>query len=64
MAALFFVDDAIVCGTNSRTLEDFVTYRKKKFELRTLPAGRFLGLTIKRDKIKRILSLSQLDFGS
>jgi hypothetical protein len=39
MAALFFVDDAIVCGTNNKALDDFVTYLKKKFELRTLPVG-------------------------
>ncbi len=25
MAALFFVDDAIVCGTNNKALDDFVT---------------------------------------
>ena len=62
MAVLFFVDDAIVCGTNRKALEDFVTYLKKKFELRTLPVDRFLGLTIKRDRSKRILSLSQPDF--
>ena len=62
MAALFFVDDAIVCGTNKKALDDFVTYLKKKFELRTLPVGRFLGLTIKRDRNTRTLSLSQSDF--
>ena len=62
MAALFFVDDAIVCGTNKKALDDFVTYLKKKFELRTLPVGRFLGLTIKRDRSTRTLSLSQPDF--
>lgn len=60
MAFLFFVDYAIVCGSNSRALEDFVTYLKKR--LRTLPAGRFLDLTIKRDRSKSMLSLSQLDF--
>jgi hypothetical protein len=62
MAALFFVDDAIVCGTNSKELDDFVTYLKKNFELRTLPVGRFLGLTIKRERSTRTLSLSQPDF--
>ena len=62
MAALFFVDDAIVCGTNKKALDDFVKYLKKKFELRTLPVGRFLGLTIKRDRSTRTLSLSQPDF--
>ena len=62
MAALFFVDDAIVCGTNKKALDDFVKYLKKKSELRTLPVGRFLGLTIKRDRSTRTLSLSQPDF--
>jgi hypothetical protein len=62
MVAVFFVGDAMVCGTNRKALEDFVSYLEKKFELRTLPAGRFLGLTIKRDRSRRMLSLSQLDF--
>ncbi len=62
MAVLFFVDDAIVCGTNRETLENFVTYLKTKFELRTLPVARFLGLTIKRNRQQRMLSLSQPDF--
>jgi hypothetical protein len=62
MVALFFVDDAMVCGTNRKALGDCVSYLGKKFELRTLPAGRFLGLTIKRDRNRRMLSLSQLDF--
>ena len=50
MVALFFVDNAMVCGTNRKAPEDFVSYLGKKFELRTLPTGRFLGLTIKRDR--------------
>lgn len=62
MVAIFFVDDAIVCGTNSKALEDFVTYLKKRFELRTLPAGRFFGLTIKPGRSKSMLNLSQPDF--
>ncbi len=60
MVALFFVDDAIICGTSMRAIEEFVTQLKKKFELRTLPVCRFLGLTIKRDRSKRTLSLTLL----
>jgi hypothetical protein len=62
MVAFLFVDDAIICGTSMREIEEFVTHLKKKFELRTLPVCRFLGLTIKRDRSKRMLSLSQPDF--
>lgn len=33
IVVLFFIDDAIACGKNSKALEDFVNHLKKKFEL-------------------------------
>jgi hypothetical protein len=30
MVAVFFVGDAMVCGTNRKALEDFVSYLEKK----------------------------------
>lgn len=59
--AIFFVDDGLICGTNEKTLEKFVDHLKTKFELRTLPAGRFLGITIDRNRERRHLSISQPD---
>jgi hypothetical protein len=39
-----------------------VDHIKVKFEIRTLPAGQFLGKTINRDRVKGELSISQPDF--
>ena len=57
--AIFFVDDGLICGTNRKIIEDFVDHFKKRFEIRTLPVGRFLGITIDRDRSKKRLSISQ-----
>ena len=59
--AIFFVDDGLICGANKKTIEKFVDYLKTKFELRTLPPGRFLGITIDRDRDRRHLSILQPD---
>ncbi len=50
--ATFFVDDGLICGTSKKMIEKFVDHLKKKFELRTLPAGRFLGITMKKFKME------------
>lgn len=59
--ATFFVDDGLICGTNKEIIERFVVHPKKKFELRTLPAERFLGMKIDRDGNQRRLSITQPD---
>ena len=53
------MDDGLICGTNKKIIEDFVDHFKKRFEIRTLPVGRFLGITIDRDRSKKRLSISQ-----
>ena len=53
------MDDGLICGTNRKIIEDFVDHFKKRFEIRTLPVGRFLGITIDRDRSKKRLSISQ-----
>ena len=62
IAVLFFVDDGVICGTSKGIVENFANHLKKKFEIRILPAGRFLGMTINRNRIKGELSISQPDF--
>jgi hypothetical protein len=62
IAVLFFVDDGFICGTSKEMVENFSDYLKKKFEIRILPAGRFLGMTIGRDREKGEMSISQPDF--
>jgi hypothetical protein len=62
LAALFFVDDAFICGTSQTAIEDFANHLRKKFEIRILPAERFLGLTINRNRNKKELSISQPDY--
>lgn len=62
IAALFLVDDGFICGTTKEIVQDFADHLKRKFEIRTLPAGRFLGMTIHRDRMKGEISISQQDF--
>lgn len=62
VAVLFFVDDGFICGTSKEIVKKFSDHLKEKFEIRTLPAGRFLGMTISRDREKGMLSISQPDF--
>lgn len=59
--ATFFVDDGLICGTNKEIIQRFVVHLEKKFELRTLPAERFLGIKIDRDRNQRRLSITQPD---
>lgn len=56
---IFFVDDGLICGTSKKIIEEFVDHLKKRFEIRILPAERFLGITIDRDRSKKRLSISQ-----
>ena len=57
--AIFFVDNGLICSTNKKIIEDFVDHFKKRFEIRTLPVGRILGITIDWDRSKKRLSISQ-----
>lgn len=52
IAVLFFIEDGFICGTSRKVIEDFDDHIKTKFEIGTLPAGRFLGMTINRDRVK------------
>ena len=57
--AIFFVDNGLICSTNKKIIEDFVDHFKKRFEIRTLPVGRILGITIDLDRSKKRLTISQ-----
>jgi hypothetical protein len=62
VAELFFVDDGFICGSSKEIVKKFSDHLRKKFEIRTLPAGRFLEMAISRDTEKGKLSISQPDF--
>jgi hypothetical protein len=62
VAVIFFVDDGFICGTSKEIAKKFTDHLKRKFKIRTLPAGRFLGMTISRDRENGKLSISQPDF--
>lgn len=59
---VIFVDDGLICSNQPESLSLIVEHLQTEFEMRTLPADRFLGLSITRDRTKRLLSLSQPHF--
>jgi transposase InsO family protein len=57
-----FVDDGLIC-TNTKTVSTAILcHLNTHFDIRSLPADRFVGLDILRDRPNRKLYVSQLDF--
>jgi hypothetical protein len=57
-----FVDDGIVCGSNVPNVKNIIDFLSKEFDMRCLPATRFLGLDIHRDQEQRKILINQPDF--
>lgn len=57
--AIIHVDDAIVASNKKEVLVKFEEHLGNKFQLRTLPLTRFLGVNISRDRQSRQIFLSQ-----
>ena len=57
-----FVDDGLIC-TNTKTVSiSILNHLNTNFDVRSLPADRFVGLDILRDRPNRKLYVSQVDF--
>jgi hypothetical protein len=57
-----FVDDGFATGTNTALVKSVIDFLSQEFEMRSLPATRFLGLDIHRDRTQRQLFINQPDF--
>jgi Reverse transcriptase (RNA-dependent DNA polymerase) len=57
-----FVDDGFAAGTNTSLVKNVIDFLSQEFEMRILPATRFLGLDIHRDRSQRQLFINQPDF--
>ena len=49
-ALLIYVDDGNILSNQNQILTNMIEYLKTAFELRSLPADRFLGFTISRNR--------------
>ena len=59
---IIYVDDGLICSNVSGVFIEIVNHLKKQFDVRSLPANRFVGIDISRNREKRTLSLSQPTF--
>jgi hypothetical protein len=59
---VIYVDDGLVSSNIPGVLTETIEFLKTHFKVRSLPANRFVGLNISRDRQKRTLSINQSDF--
>lgn len=62
LVVAIFVDDGLVCGTSSSSIQLVIEFLSKEFDMRCLPATRFLGLDIHRDRESRSILINQPEF--
>jgi hypothetical protein len=59
---IIYVDDGLACSNRPKVFEAILEHLRKKFQVRTLPPNRFVGLDITRNREDRTLSVNQSDF--
>ena len=59
---VIYVDDGLVSSNIPGVLIEIIEFLKNHFKVRSLPANRFVGLNISRDRQKRTLSINPSDF--
>ena len=61
---VIYVDDGLVCSNIPGVLTEVVEFLKQHFKVRSLPANRFVGLDITRNRQARTLKISQAHFAT
>ena len=56
---IIYVDDGLACSNRPKVFEAILEHLRKKFQVRTLPPNRFVGLDITRKREDRTLSINQ-----
>ena len=59
---IIYVDDGLLCSNRAASIDAPLQYLRTHFQVRTLPASRFVGLDITRDRPNRLLYVDQSDF--
>jgi hypothetical protein len=59
---IIYVDDGIILSNRKQTLTHILDHLKMAFEIRSLPAHRFIGIDIIRDRPKRMVYISQPEY--
>ena len=59
---IIYVDDGLICSNVSSTITGILEYLSTHFCVRSLPANRFVGLDITRDRANRKMYINQPDF--
>ncbi len=54
-----WVDDGLVCSNNNQVIKDILSYLSEHFEMRSAPAGVFVGLEIIRNRLEKKLFICQ-----
>lgn len=57
-----FVDDGLVAGSSKDEVQSVIDFLSKEFDMRSLPATRFLGLNIHRNRSTQELFINKPDF--
>lgn len=61
-ALIVWVDDGIIVSNQQREIENFKAALREKFQIRSYPLERFVGITIARDRVQRSIHISQPDY--
>lgn len=59
-----WVDDGVLASNRLEAIEKFLEDLSRKFQIRSYPLERFVGVTITRDRGKRQIHLSQPDYAA
>ena len=59
---IIYVDDGLLCSNRTASIDATLQYLRTYFQVRALPASRFVGLDITRDRPNRLLYVNQSDF--
>lgn len=57
-----YVDDGIIISNKPEVISDMLEHLGKEFEMRSMPADRFVGIDISRDRDNKTIYLSQTEY--
>ena len=59
---ILYVDDGLIISNLKAVLTEMMVFLSKEFEFRSLPADRFIGVDINRNRIQHTIHLSQPEY--
>jgi len=61
-AFIMYVDDGLAVSSSKTVLDSMLEFLGKEFEIKSLPADRFIGIDINRNRSKRSIHLAQSEY--